>query len=231
MRPIIRGPIPKDETGNDIIFTKYSRSRRYLIDRIGGYCSYCERKIEASLAVEHIQPKSREPELELSWDNFLLACTNCNSTKGDTIVALPDFVWPDVDNTFALFTYDDSGIVKIPDNIIDDNLRNRIQATLNLVGLQKHPPRVGTLVWAEASDRRYELRIKAWAEAVETNSKYANADQSIREIMLPLIKIIVINQGFWSIWMQVFHEFPEVQRGLLEEFTGTNTQFFQHLYT
>ena len=52
MRPVFKGENPKDTNNNDIIFTEYARSRRYLIDRIGEYCSYCERKIEASLAVE-----------------------------------------------------------------------------------------------------------------------------------------------------------------------------------
>ncbi len=39
--------------------------------------------IATNLAVEHIQPKDDEryPELEGSWDNYLLGCVNCNSTK------------------------------------------------------------------------------------------------------------------------------------------------------
>ncbi|MEZ4852315.1 MAG: HNH endonuclease, partial [Bacteroidia bacterium] len=69
MRPIIKGAIPKNNEGLDIVFPDYKYARRYLIDRIGEYCSYCERKIEANLAVEHVQPKSLNPDLELSWDN------------------------------------------------------------------------------------------------------------------------------------------------------------------
>ncbi len=65
MRPIVKGANPTDENGVEIIFTKYARARRYLIDRIGEYCSYCERKIEANLAVEHVQPKDTNPDLLL----------------------------------------------------------------------------------------------------------------------------------------------------------------------
>jgi hypothetical protein len=51
-------------------------------------------RLEASLAVEHVLPKKPEgvteiiKSRELDWENFLLACTNCNSTKGIIILLL-----------------------------------------------------------------------------------------------------------------------------------------------
>lgn len=230
MRPIIKGNNPIDENGDIIVFTEYARSRRYLIDRIGEYCSYCERKIEANLAVEHVQPKNPNPSLALEWSNFLLACVNCNSTKGHEPIILNEFVWPDMDNTFIFFDYNDTGIVNIPAKIIDQNLRNKIQKMLDLVGLQKHPPRKGTANWEKASDRRFNHRIQAWSDANHYMELYRNAQDDIRQTILPLIITIVSHQGFWSLWMNVFSDFPEVQIELVNNFAGTNAGLFQHLF-
>lgn len=81
MRPLDKGAVPRAGDGA-IRFGHYSDAHPHLVERLGDYCSYCERRLPASLAVEHVQPKSHVPELETSWDNFLLACTNCNSVKG-----------------------------------------------------------------------------------------------------------------------------------------------------
>ncbi len=230
MRPVHKGSTPKDDSENNIIFTEYSRSRRYLIDRIGEFCSYCERKIEANLAVEHVRPKDSNPDLRLVWENFLLACTNCNSTKGSKPVILNKFVWPDNDNTYQYFSYDESGIVNIALSVRDNNLKEKIQDTLDLVGLQKRPPRIGSADWERASDRRYEHRIQAWSEANHYAIQYQNVSNEIKEVMLPLITTIVSHQGFWSIWMKVFVAFPEVQIELINNFPGTNKDYFPNLF-
>jgi len=230
MRPVVRGANPTDEHGDVMIFKEYSRSRRYLIDRIGEYCSYCERKIEANLAVEHVQPKGTNPDIALEWSNFLLGCTNCNSTKGDKEVILENYVWPDVDNTFINFEYNDTGIVDIPIDILDPRLRDKIQNMLDLVGLQKHPPREGSADWERASDRRFEHRVQAWSEANRYMDSYTNAVDEIRQEMIPLIITIVIHQGFWSIWMDAFVDFPEVQTELINNLIGTNIEHFPNLF-
>lgn len=59
----------------------YGRARGDLIANIGQYCSYCEIPLAASLAVEHMLPKAEFPLAALSWTNFLLACSKCNSYK------------------------------------------------------------------------------------------------------------------------------------------------------
>src|SRR5664280_2710916 len=113
MRPIERGPRPLDENGDPKIYTDYSYARRDLIDRMGQYCSYCNQRLPASLAVEHIQPKDPVPVLKLEWTNFLLGCTNCNSTKGATPIMLNDYLWPDIHNTHLAYIYKDDGTVDI----------------------------------------------------------------------------------------------------------------------
>ena len=229
MRPVIKGSTPTDSEGNDIIFSKYDRARRYLIDGIGEYCSYCERKIEANLAVEHVQPKDTNPQLALDWNNFLLACTNCNSTKGKKTVNLNEYVWPDIDNTFSHFLYNQTGIVNISPLATEQVLKEKIQKMLDLMGLQKSPPRVGSADWERASDRRYEHRIQAWSDANHYMDKYNKSSDAIRNLMIPLIKTIVIHQGFWSIWMKSFENFPEVQIELINSFPGTNITYFPNL--
>lgn len=119
MRPIERGDIPKDGNGNDVVYTTYQKARGDLIKRLGDYCSYCEMQLDASLAVEHVQPKkppgSTTPIQSrlLDWNNFLLACTNCNSTKGSKDVVLSEYLWPDKNNTFKALVYKKGGLVSV----------------------------------------------------------------------------------------------------------------------
>jgi 5-methylcytosine-specific restriction endonuclease McrA len=85
MRPVERGLAPK-------IYTRYGDAIEDLKSRLGSYCSYCERQVSASLAVEHVIPKNLHPELEREWNNFLLGCTNCNSVKSDREVIIQNFL-------------------------------------------------------------------------------------------------------------------------------------------
>lgn len=224
MRPVIKGDHPEKD-GVLVKFKSYSRSRRYLIDRIGEYCSYCERKIVVNLAVEHVQPKSLEPSLKLKWENFLLGCTNCNSTKGNKPVELTEYFWPDIDNTYEVFLYDISGIVKVSP-LLSRTDKKKAMNMINLVGLNKIPPKIGTVGWEEASDRRFEHRVKAFKNAQDALEKYKGANKSIKKIMLPFIVTLVIESGFWSIWMNAFDQYPEVQEEIISSHKGTNDSFF-----
>ncbi len=223
MRPVNKGNVPQ-EKGVDVTFNEYSRSRRYLIDRIGEYCSYCERKLVANLAVEHVKPKATNPGLRLNWDNFLLGCTNCNSTKGDKPVVLNDFIWADQDNSFEFFDYNSSGLVSAI-NTLSQADQVRVNATIDLVGLDKASPKKGTVRWQEASDRRQEHRIQALIESTNYAASYGNChDKTLyRDLLITIVK----HSGFWSIWMHAFSAYPEVQRELILAFPGTNRAYFQ----
>jgi len=224
MRPVDKDAQPLKDDGTVATFNTYQQSRRYLIDTIGEYCSYCERPILTSLAVEHIQPKTHNGHLELVWSNLLLACTNCNSTKGHTNVILANYFWPDRENTFKKFSYDLSGLVKVnpllnvPDAIIAQN-------TISLVGLDRVQPNVGTREWEEASDRRHEHRLQAYIEANGYATKYDTATITEKATYLPFL-IDISKKGFWSIWMNAFEAFPEVQRALIDDFKGTRQIYF-----
>jgi uncharacterized protein (TIGR02646 family) len=70
--------------------------RETLLQETAGKCAYCEGDILAVSFgdVEHILPKSRFPEMVLTWTNLTLACSRCNSSKGSKYDAESEFVNP-----------------------------------------------------------------------------------------------------------------------------------------
>lgn len=223
MRQVQRGPHPKDGAGSEIVFTEYAQSRRFLIDAIGGYCCYCERKIDAGLHVEHVQPKDSNPNLALVWTNFLLGCVNCNSNKGKENVQLANFVWPDVDATFDYFNYTQQGEVTVAQQVQSPALRTRIEKTIELFGLQKGLPAAGTREWMKASDRRRELREIAIANAYDYADTYRLSNPAQKAIVQGFMAGFVREQGFWSIWMRAFEAFPEMTDLIRDCIPGTRT--------
>jgi hypothetical protein len=220
MRPVLRGACPQDEHGQEVRFSEYTHARRDLIGRLGEYCSYCEMQLDASLAVEHVQPKKPPgakaalPERELAWGNFLLACTNCNSTKWNTDVVLGDYLWPDRDNTFHSLSYSEGGRIDSatgPQKAQADRL-------IALVGLQKAPDTV------EASDRRWLNRREAWDMAVRAKERLARCPgDDMKEQIIETVQA----KGFWSIWMTVFKNDADMQARLIAALPGTRTEYFE----
>jgi uncharacterized protein (TIGR02646 family) len=217
MRPVERGALPNDDQGNPKTFTKYAQARRDLIDRMGEYCSYCEMHLDASLAIEHVQPKSLNPQLELDWGNFLLACTNCNSTKGNKAVVITDYFWPDHDNTARAYIYDEGGkIVANPD--LTTAQQERAEKMIDLVGLDKNPGNAPA-----ASDRRWANRLEAWGMA----RRALEHVQSLPfDVMREQVVDTAVAKGFWSIWMTIFHDDPLMRTRLINGFKGTSATSF-----
>lgn len=219
MRPVDRGTWPLNDDGNAVQYSEYSHARRELIKRMGEYCSYCEMQLDASLAVEHVQPKQPLGAIAvnaaraLSWDNFLLACTNCNSTKGNEDVYLPDYLWPDRDNTFRAIRYASGGLVSAIPGIADVQASNLIK----LVGLDKTPDT------STASDRRWLNRKEAWEIAERARDRLARCSSGdMKEQIIETAQA----KGYWSIWMTVFENDPDMLLRLIEGFLGTSKQCF-----
>lgn len=211
MRPIEKGI-------NNKTFNQYKDAKGDLIDRLGEYCSYCERKLNASLAVEHVQPKSLHPERRLEWDNFLLACVNCNSSKLAADIRLEDYLWPDKDNTFQAFVYKEGGLITVNDKL-DVKQKKCAQNILALAGLQKRP----RLNDSKGSDRRWRHRLEAWDTAT------ASLDDLLKDDTEPLRKCIVrlaAANGHWSIWMTVFKDDRDMLKRFIESFPGTSKGCF-----
>ena len=110
MRRVDRGPHPLDDGNGPKRFHPYNKAKSDLLERIGEYCSYCERT--GDLHVEHVVSRCRRPELAEEWTNFLLGCTNCNGIKSNRNHSRDGYIWPDRDDTEAAFEYLPDGIVR-----------------------------------------------------------------------------------------------------------------------
>lgn len=175
-----------------------------------------------SLAVEHIQPKSLYPELELRWDNFLLACTNCNSTKGDQDVLLHDLLLPDRDNTFAAFEYGDDGQVE-PAAHLNAATSALAERTLMLTGqnTKRRLPRDPNLRLVALD--RIAQRKQTWAMALVSRADLQRRDtDEMRRAVVNLARC----SGFFSIWMKVFELDPDMRQRFVDAFPGTAADCF-----
>lgn len=214
MRPVTRGSAPRT-------YKKFGDAIWDLEDRLGIYCSYCERRLPASLAVEHVQPKSLEPALETSWDNFLLGCTNCNSVKLDSPTNKRDFLWPDSDNTLRAYTYSEGGFVDV-DGSLTKTMKNKATRLMELVGLNRHD--ADGYPAPAPRDKRWQQRKDAWDAAKLAKAKLEELDDSpsARDLVLMAAEWL----GFFSIWMTVFSDHGEIRKGLIKRFKGTAEDCF-----
>ena len=213
MRPLYRGPAPTRTTGRGQQVQQseeYGFFRKSLVQRLGEYCSYCEVPLGASLAVEHIVSKGAVALLEVTWDNFVLACTNCNSTKGSQVdidnVGDYYFASDTSINTFQKFRYQlVNGAVIVAPAVANDR---RAVNTIALTQLNRQ--RVDD---SKASDRRLANRTNTWMIATELSQRLApyyrqpggtaNADPAV-QLLKDQIKAVAVAHGFWSVWMTVF---------------------------
>ena len=105
-------------------------------------CAYCEQKLlDAPKHIEHYRPKDIYYWLGYSWDNLLLCCGSCNSTKstnfatennqvvynnesfinihnlGNTydVIEKPKIINPEKEDVLHLISFDKDGIISSPD--------------------------------------------------------------------------------------------------------------------
>jgi hypothetical protein len=228
MRPVNRGDTPKDDNEHSISFKEYEDARDALIAQLGDYCSYCESPLLAP-AVEHIQPKVKEPALEKTWNNFLLACPYCNSVKKDKTIDtnnLNAYFWADTDNTFRAFIYEKDRSPQIDPSLTRAH-QQIARDTLGLTGLDREPSHP----LLTKKDRRWIKRNEAWTKA---ETAKINLDQQHTDLMRQQIIDTATSTGFWSVWMTVFQDDADMRRRLIEAFQGTcptcfdsNTQAIQ----
>lgn len=79
-----QGQAPKPA---DTLWDKYNKQyvKQALCLMFHSKCAYCEARIThvAYPHIEHYRPKSKYPHLTFAWENFLLACELCNTSKSD----------------------------------------------------------------------------------------------------------------------------------------------------
>lgn len=215
MRPVNKGDAPA-------VFTNYEDAKPYLTARLGIYCSYCERRIPTNLAIEHILPKDEGlgyAHLRNEWTNFLLACVNCNSTKGITIIDFANYVLPDRDNTFCCFSYNETGEVEVSGD--DPVIRQMAQNTLDLVGLNTEDVIDEDEVVLFAALKRSAQRFETWRIAKRVRDAFEAG-----RIDVEMTSLLVAPYGFFSIWMKVFEGVPAVRRALIQIFANTAADCF-----
>lgn len=217
MRPVNRGEAPRT-------YERYQDAIGDLEERLGSYCSYCERRLPASLAVEHVKPKSLVPELETEWANFLLGCTSCNSVKGDKQTNAEDFLWPDRDNTLRTFEYQAGGVVDVhPD--LQAEVGEKASRLRDLVGLDRH--RLAPAGKRPARrDKRWKDREQVWSLAERQKETLSLFPENVRPQARSLILDTATGYGFFSVWMTVFVDDLDLRRGLISRMAGTAADCF-----
>jgi hypothetical protein len=220
MRPVTRGDVPKDANGVAIKFATYGKARDYLIGRIGDYCSYCEIALHSGIQVEHVQPKKWHEGLKTTWTNFLFACESCNKVKGQQDVILDEYYWPDKDNTARPFLYVLDRSPQVNTGLSADQQVAAIR-TLKLTGIDREP---GDQLLREA-DVRWRKRREAWGVALRERQKLQQSDTVYQRDSAVQVAIA---RGFWSVWMQVFHDDIDMRNRLNAAFQGTAEDCFDN---
>jgi uncharacterized protein (TIGR02646 family) len=213
MRPVDKGTPPVSTYPN------YAAALPDLEQRLGRYCSYCERYIATNLAVEHVQAKSLVPTLVLAWSNFLLACVNCNSCKGDNPVIIADYLWPDCDNTLRAFEYGTGGVIA-PHSSLAEPFRAKAEASASLFGLDRVP---GAAVSPTQNDLRWLKRFETWRKAGDALRRLSQNDTvELREQIVDT----ALATGLFSIWWTVFAAEANMRSRLCLAFVGTCPKSF-----
>ena len=170
--------------------------------------------------MEHLQPKDLAAYVHLvgTWSNFLLACVNCNSTKGNKDVDFAKLFFPDRDNTFIAFQYQADGTVTPSPNLSALNATIGID-TLQLTGLTRPSDGFvdanGQLVYLDRVAQRMEL----WgiAETTRDEIEQQPGNQALKRAAVRN----AVSHGFFSVWMTVFAGLPEMQNAFVDAFPGT----------
>jgi uncharacterized protein (TIGR02646 family) len=202
--------------GKDKQVSKYTQWRKDMINNYGYYCAYCNMPLKHSLQVEHVQPKSLEPSLALRWDNLVLACGPCNVVKSNQLVSSKTHYLPDVHNTHMLYTFPPDGTATVKHGLRPAQ-RAKALRTLNLVKLDGKPTGV------EATDLRQDLRKEVHEIAEEVLDDYL-ALANTRAARL--IGRTAAGYGFFSIWLEVFKDYPEVISKIILFHKGTALNCF-----
>lgn len=217
MRPVSKGAPQSYNSAQH-----YSAARPNLIANLGPYCSYCERRLATSAEVEHIESKRWHDDLKATWTNFLLACKNCNATKGTKDAALDEWLIPDRDNTFAAFDYQVDGVIRTKPGL-SANSKRYAKKTLKILGLNKTVRKAfdarGNLV---ALDRRTQ-RMEIWSTAERCRGFWnSKQDAHLEEVIV----LLAGKSGFFSIWMAAFAGVPTMRKRFIAEFAGTEVFCF-----
>lgn len=211
---------PVDKGTQNVNFEPYQSALEPLAIRLGRYCSYCEMQVCNSLEVEHVVSISKGGAKH-EWQNFLLSCKHCNgkSNKSDKVVTRVNYLWPDEDNTFLAFEYGETFHVR-PHAGLPVSYLSHATSTVKLLGLDRFP---GSINPPTFGDKRYIKRNETWGIAKESLLDWQQVPS--QEMARQIVRT-AIGHGFFSIWMTVFKEIPEIKLALINAFPGTAKNCF-----
>lgn len=219
MRPVDKGESPYNT------IKKYQDALPYLGEKIGYYCSYCEFPIKHVPEVEHVVSKSKGRDIT-DWKNLLLGCKYCNARKSANTTPEndDDFLWPDVNNTAIAYLYE-NGYPKVNEQLLMEldptgELKEKATNTYELVKLGNVPD-----LSKGDKDRRLIERNTAYYKAKESLDGWLHmkdAPDSYREDLKKQIIMTALGDGFYSVWMTVFANEPQILLALIDGFAGTN---------
>lgn len=211
MRPIEKGGWPTYGGGKKYVFNDWKKAKKHLMSRTGDFCHLCEVRVNNALSVEHIKPRDSHSRLSNSWNNFLLACNSCNSSKLQTVPLQPyrqRYYWPHLNNTMLAFYTPLIGgsamVVNVVSTLAPEQMA-KAQATIDLYGLNKIKTSTGD------SDNRFTERLETIDMAIEMLRDYTNRETNIASILK-----VAVSRGFFSVWIDIFRSAPEVVNALMD---------------
>lgn len=233
MRPVLKwkpgDSIPSNPTDTvKASYNPYGTAETVLEENLGSYCSYCE-VFSSDLDVEHVIPRSQDPSLENSWDNFLLACRRCNGkdNKGTTPVTPSDLYLPHLNNTFYALEYLEGGLVQVHSkNSLTPAQKVKAQKLIDLVKLDKYPGNLKYPAGFPPRDKRWSHRRTAWELAKKKKAQYDAGSLSEKDIV-----DYAKTKGFFSVWLTIFENDLAVRQKLINGFSGTDDSSFDSATT
>jgi len=222
MRPVARGPSPREDG-----YPRYRDALDDLADRLGRFCSYCEQPIQHRPEIEHAQPKSLEPGLERCWENLLLSCSTCNQVKSGKPVVLDQVAMPDRDNTFRGLSFREDGRIEVSADLTEPQAELMSRA-VRLVRLDRHPDAPNGDDRPTPRDERANWRRDVWDLASDFLNDYEESgpDPLTADLITDLIVRLAVAKGFFSVWMTVFRDHPDMLNRFIQAFPGTDACSF-----
>jgi uncharacterized protein (TIGR02646 family) len=222
MKPVEKGSAPR-------VYTAYDQAKLDLLDKIGLQCSYCEvGKDPQDLHVEHIYPKAPHPEKELDWKNFLVSCNTCNSYKNIYLGNSrrrgleKKYIWPHLENSFRAFQYFADGRVELRPRLIKE-IKAAALKTHEMVGLMLSPAKAASYKKKGIAYDGVSKRSQQWAQALSFRVTMYLPNPTQQAAVA--IANNAAGMGYFSIWMEVFHDRPEVRRELIRAFKADPSCF------
>lgn len=187
---------------------------------------------EGIMGVEMPQYSEKKIEMYEAAKEYFEALKTCTS-KEQIEVLRQEMVRLEAeydDNPALAYTYQ-GGIPKVNETALNhvDPTGERLTKAKNLFALVD----LGNVPAPWVKDRRFHQRNKAYELAVEALTDWQLAKTCTSEGKDVIKRLIVLNAqgyGFFSVWMTVFVDEPDICKALLDAFPGTNHIYFDETY-